>query len=142
MKQIMQQMLQDVIDQFSPNPEELRSASSYGKCTYHPSINKPKSIGCAIGMYIGWESAKALDRRADTFIRKADTSIRKVINARGIPKWMKKIDIDFLSDLQYLHDNGSYWRLVGLSTDGMYYIATLCNKFKLDYEKLVFFPNK
>lgn len=131
MKEIMQQMLQDVVTHFSENPEELRSVNNKGGGLYNPPKEKPKSIGCAIGMYINIKNAKKLDVGTVT-------SINCIIGdekEKLLPKWMLKIDKEFLGNLQRLHDGGEYWTKEDISDSGKKEVKRICKEFSLNYPK-------
>ena len=126
----MYAMLDDVVKHFSKNPVELRSTNNSGKCSYYPPKDKPKSIGCAIGMYINWEDAKKLDRGMDTAIIYFKNKPTKNIL---LPKWMKELNYNFLHDLQDLHDHSDFWSDYGLSKNGLTRVDEIKNNIKTNY---------
>ena len=73
----MLNMLQDVVTEFSENPQAKRSVDNE-KCLYNPPKNKPKSIGCAIGMYLPYEIAKKLDKTPNVSISYIIKSEKKI----------------------------------------------------------------
>lgn len=125
----MRHMLNDVVEHFSKDPRELRSIAPFmGMCLYHPPVNKPKSIGCAIGMYLPENVCRKMDKQkngtaiADFFVGK-----RKAV----LPKWMQKMDVKFLTSVQNLHDNSWNWSGKGLSEGGKEYVAGIIKTHNL-----------
>lgn len=112
----MRHMLNDVVEHFSKNPRELRSKGNR-YCTYNPPSEKPKSIGCAIGMYLPKSLCEKLDKMDETSIREILHSTMK----NKLPKWLKSLDPYFLNDLQRLHDFDHNWSDTGLSNAGLDY---------------------
>ena len=133
-KEIMQQMLQDVVTHFSENPKELRSIDN-NKCLYNPPANKPNSIGCALGMYINTKNAKKLDTCEGSAIWNI---WKKEKNKKLLPKWMQKIDIGFLTKLQNLHDCNNNWTDDNITKEGKSFVKGMCKAFKLDYNSIQF----
>lgn len=128
-KDRMHAMLQDIVDHFSKDPVELRSKVSEGtNCYYHPPKDKPKSIGCAIGMYVGWKDAKKLDLGGSDQILQLMGIPRK---AKLIPKWMKNLPGEFLFKCQSLHDVDYHWTDTGISHEGEELVGRICNQFQL-----------
>lgn len=126
-------MLQDVISHFATNPDELRSSLCDSTCTYYPNLKlSPKSIGCAIGIYLNWKTAKELDNLEQTSIHCILDNKHKTI----LPLWMQKMNKNFLSDIQALHDDEYHWNSEGLAENGKRYIKTICDKFNLPFSKL------
>jgi len=125
-------MLNDVITHFGKNPKELRSIGTRGyndTCLYLPPKDKPKSIGCAIGMYLSNKTAKQLDGKTGQDI----ISVFESKNKKCLPKWMQKMNIKFLADLQDLHDLSEYWNLKknkGLSNNGKEYVKRIEKEIK------------
>lgn len=133
-KSQMQAMLEEVVLHFASNPNELRSVSKgsnyfNSKCLYHPPADKPKSIGCAIGMYIDWEDAKKLDEYLFG-------SIKYTIDSPRIPNWMKALPIEFLSSIQDFHDEDRYFTQKGLSEEGIAFVKNICDKFSLNFSPI------
>ena len=127
-------MLQDVITEFSDNPSEKRSVKNSPnavRCNYNPPTSKPLSRGCAIGMYLPVELAAKLDVLSST-------SIEDIINDRSdlLPKWLTDMNVNFLQDVQTLHDDSSYWKHDGLSELGVNHIKVLCVEYRLPFKKL------
>ena len=119
-KETMIQMLKDVLDQFGPDPKIYRCIAKNGKCLYNPP-ERSLSAGCAIGMYIDSDIAKEMDNEG---------RIDNVPKAM-LPKWMQKINMDFLLDIQSLHDSTSYWAEVGLTITGKFCVNFIISKYTL-----------
>jgi hypothetical protein len=104
-------MLNEVVKHFSSNSFELRSSNN--GCFYNPPKDKPNSIGCAIGMYLSKKTAKVLDEHSN---------ITNILNTpklcKLLPKWMQKMNSNFLHEIQNLHDNDIYWNNKGLTELG------------------------
>jgi hypothetical protein len=131
-KQIMQQMLQDVVDTFSPDPSNIRSVSDTN-CIYFPDKDQQgTSPGCAIGMYIPWSKEKYFkgflnDETVDTLLEDFPELL---------PKWMRSLPAEFLSDLQFLHDNHIFWADKGLSEKGIEHVIYVEKVWKLNSIKI------
>jgi len=119
-------MLNDVVKHFSKNPKELRSISICNSCLYMPPESKPKSIGCAIGMYLPNKVARQLDRSDDTDIVTVFNDYLTLL-----PKWMQKMDVSFLNSLQRLHDINSNWDEKGLSKSGKEEVKDIIKEYNL-----------
>ena len=126
-------MLQDVISYFSKNPVKYRSKSLYGKCGYQ---SNGVTAGCAIGMYIDQDLAKELDDYEDSSILEIFEQCKS--SFQKLPEWMKIMPIDFLSELQALHDNDFNWDKNNLSKDGIDTVKEICENFELPFKKLTF----
>ena len=129
-KERRERVLQDVIDQFSPDPRSTRSVGCKGACKYYPPEYKPKSIGCAIGMYLPWKKAAELDKHTKT-------GVGNLVDE--LPKWMKDMNVEFLQNIQTLHDGDDHWLKVGLSVRGMRAVEYICKKWDIPYDNLTFY---
>lgn len=120
----MRHMLNDVVTYYGQDPEKLRSFSPSIGCRYNPLPNKPNSAGCAIGMYLPKKVCLKLDRigGVDTvFYRDPDL----------LPKWMRDMGVNFLMEVQSLHDVSEFWSEKGLSGIGIERVYHIINKYKL-----------
>jgi hypothetical protein len=122
-KKEMYRLLDIVVKHFSKDPKALRSISSDGFCSYFPPKNKPKSIGCAIGMFIPWGHKVRWEALEGVSV---DTSI--LFDA--LPKDLKIYSKGFLHDLQHLHDDERYWEVKGLSEFGVDLVKIIKQKIK------------
>lgn len=120
-KEMMIQMLKDVLDQFGPDPKTYRCIAKNGNCLYNP----PKgslSAGCAIGMYIiNTSTAKKMDKQGSI----------PYVSRNLLPKWMQKVDINFLTDIQDLHDTTNNWNTIGLSEYGKNSVRSIADHYDL-----------
>lgn len=100
--------LEDTKNFYNYNNRALRH-SSYphgGKfCVYSPTVNSP---GCAIGRW-----APKLARRKFDAVSVFGDGI-----AERLPVWMIEMGLDFLGEVQVLHDTPFYWNDTGLSDKG------------------------
>lgn len=124
-----QEFLYDTVHHYNLNNRCVTTA----KCTYSPiTIGKENSEGCAIGRWIDPELAFRIDKeKSDN-----NSGIHQIIDLYPFPDWMKKLDTNFLRQLQGLHDTDSYWTETGLSKSGKHYVRYICEFFSLDYEQL------
>ena len=83
-------------------------------------------IGCAVGRLVDdKELCEKLDNRKDG----KGTGVRRVFNR--LPDSVKELGIDFLSSIQYLHDNDCYWDDAGPNESGIHSFITIEEHFKL-----------
>ena len=127
-------MLNDVVEHFSSNPCKLRSRSKIGTCLYNPPSYKTESIGCAIGMYISKEDAMYLDIHGGTiesvFNVYEDLSYNEELWYK-LPKWMQKMDPNFLSEIQNLHDVDENWTNTTISEKGEGVVLSIIKTYNL-----------
>jgi hypothetical protein len=125
-------MLDEVVKHFSKNPKELRSIGANGGCTYSYTPNKPKSIGCAIGMYI--KDEKLCKKMDDTGAIIDIWDYQKQL-FNQLPIWMQKMNIDFLEDIQNFHDSDVNFDTLGISSQGKTKINYIIYKYDLGKPK-------
>ncbi len=124
-------MLNDVVEHFSSNPTELRSKSLKG-CFYNPQPNKPKSIGCAISMYISSKNAIYLDDHCGSIDSAFDGGYTDNLTLHSkLPKWIQKMDVNFLSEIQNLHDDNVYWTNKTISKESKQKVKKIIKQFQL-----------
>ena len=124
------ELLNDTIAYYSVNPAERRCISIYGACSYSPSINHiPTSEGCAIGRHLDGDVKIKFDESSYGSISMI-AKYNKDAFALA-PQWMQDMDIDFLMDIQVLHDKSDYWNETGLTEMGEEYVNQIKNKFGL-----------
>lgn len=128
-------MLQTIITHFSKDPEGLRAYDTehWGSsvCSYTAPTSKPKSIGCAIGMFLS-------DKKAEEFEQFGGSIEDLKCEAPEIfPKWLIAMDVNFLQACQDLHDISSHWDVDGLSFKGKRKVAAICNNYALPYDLLM-----
>jgi hypothetical protein len=73
------------------------------------------AAGCAVGRKINSRLAKKLDKVID-ITGDSSVSCPEVFNQ--LPKKLQVLGVDFLSELQQLHDGAEYWNFTGLSFSG------------------------
>lgn len=127
----MKNMLNMVVEHFSKDPKNLRAIFTSDlmgyspSCTYSRKPGIPENIGCAIGMFLSDEVAEILDKNF------TNTSVENLIESAPylFPKWMQEMPIDFLNDLQRLHDDKDYWNLEKntISEEGLKFIEQIKN---------------
>ena len=102
-------------------------------CAYSPiTVGKENSEGCAIGRYLDPELALQIDKE----VSGKDSGIRNIFGKYPLPEWMTTLGVDFLMQIQRLHDYGNYWYSEGLSQQGKRYVQHMCKNWNLDYEQL------
>jgi len=121
-------MLEIVVKHFSKNPKELRCLNASGGCKYAYQKNKPKSSGCAIGMFLPNNLCLEMDNSGNT-------DINSILNEpdlyKKLPKWMQSMDSSFLIKLQMLHDESFYWTKTNISKEGKKYVNQIINSHNL-----------
>lgn len=86
-----------------------------GRCQY---ASTEKSPGCAIGRHVFTNVAKELDQLGNII----DVYSKNRFDL--LPLWMREMGVNFLSEMQQLHDNGfdgrsTYWDENGLTFNGI-----------------------
>lgn len=106
-------VLQDTIQYYSQDPDGRR-CSGYGTCCYSPkTIGKEEtSEGCAVGRLLSAELREELD------IYYNGRTVRYTPLFETLPQEIQDLGKDFLSMLQSLHDEDTYWDSEGLSKVG------------------------
>lgn len=118
-----EEFLEDTIQYFSdPNK---RCVSDFGNCFYSPQDSD--QTGCAIGRFMTPENAQLADNLggADGLNYKTMYSIYRSL----IPEFMLEWNLDFLDNVQRLHDNSEYWNKTGLSEQGKKYLQEIKKRF-------------
>lgn len=127
-------LLLSTIEYFGVDSEHRRCVSDNGGCFYSPerSKNSATTEGCAIGRLLTPDVQKAFDRSRSSAINTVATDPRLKIL---MPKWLQNMPVDFLLDVQDLHDNKDYWDKFGLSLIGKGRVQYIINKHKLRLPK-------
>lgn len=103
------------------------------KCTYSPiTIDKKNSEGCAIGRWLDPDLAYQIDTERSGI----NSIINYIIDIYPFPEWMKRMNINFLKDVQSLHDTHEYWDSNGINKYGKNKVKSICEEYNLDYEQL------
>ena len=95
-----------------------RRCKSRGGCWYSPlKAGKVRSSkGCAIGRHLKPTVQHLFDACKNTSI---DAVLQeKKSYKKRLPTWMQKLSIDFLVEIQSLHDTDHNWTSYGLSPSG------------------------
>ena len=125
-----QELLEDTITYYSVNPNKRRCQVNGSGCRYSPkTIKKPTSEGCAIGRHLDGDVKRKFDVSSYGSISMI-ARFNKDVFALA-PQWMQDIDIDFLMDIQGLHDYFDYWNEAGLSQEGKEYVEQIKKRFGL-----------
>ena len=121
--------LKDTIEFYNSNN---RATTTEG-CIYRATYSSP---GCAIGRCLPRDS-KVFERELVEHFCNVDTLIEKEIE---LPQWLLDMDdgvrpsqpVQFLGDVQGLHDTEYYWDEDGLSVEGKRETNEIISKYKLD----------
>ena len=118
-------LLNETVTYYSENPTERRCTSIGGSCYYSPEkANKPKSEGCAIGRLLTPELKAELDEQIVI-----NTTVGGVWDS--LPKEIQVYGMDFLGELQSLHDVSVYWDDKGITKDGLGKVERIKSNFNL-----------
>ena len=121
-------LLNETVTYYSKNPIERRCTSIGDSCYYSPEkANKPNSEGCAIGRLLTPELKAELDEQIVI-----NTSVTGVWNL--LPKKIQVYGMDFLGELQLLHDVSDYWDDKGITKDGLGKVERIKKDFNLHNE--------
>lgn len=115
------QVLEDTVKYYSEDVNR-RCLNDYN-CFYSPkSVGKEGvSEGCAVGRLLTQELRDFLDRKY-TF-EDLQSSVNKLFH--HLPEDIKALGVSFLTHLQRLHDNQSYWDSTGLTLLGEKYVKSM-----------------
>ena len=121
-------LLNETVTYYSENPIERRCTANSGGCYYSPEkANKPNSEGCAVGRLLTPELKAELD-----FQIGGDTSVEGVWHL--LPNEIQVYGMDFLGELQLLHDVSDYWDDKGITKDGLRKVERIKSNFNLHNE--------
>jgi hypothetical protein len=126
------EFLESTIKYYVENPQ--RRCNKDGTCFYSPASVGKEGIsgGCAIGRFIDPDLALELDAEVKPGFGLGITGvIRRQEYKERLPKWMQKMNIDFLEDVQSLHDDGIYWNDWGLTDAGKRKVDSIKKNYKL-----------
>lgn len=111
-----QQLLNNTVNHFN---SENRCVDKEGVgCRY-----RFNNRGCAIGR----EISDSLSEESDLL---RSSGVIKIYNK--LPNRLKRMGLDFLNEIQKLHDSGYFWSEKGLSNGGKIRLKRICKRFKLD----------
>ena len=109
----MRDVLEDTIQYFDANPK--RRCSKGGNCEYNPAVLGIEAVsdGCAIGRYMTPE------QKTEAGGPTGQNLVVDQLPPDLIPDVLKGLPMDFLTELQSLHDRNDTWTAEGLSTIGL-----------------------
>ncbi len=99
-----------------------RAETPSGGCVYRALENSP---GCAIGQFLPVE----LQRKCYGSI--TDIYYYRPEEFNHFPDWMQEMSIDFLLEVQQLHDVTPYWSETGISEYGRQKYASIAKRYNL-----------
>jgi len=118
-------LLKDTIAYYSADTTK-RCMINTSTCRYlGESLDKPHSDGCAVGRLLTPELRLQFDRMFP------DKTVHYKPLFNLLPQEVQAYGVDFLGDLQNLHDFSSYWDENGLSKDGLIRKDVIMSKYKL-----------
>lgn len=92
-------LLEDTVKYYSEDTN-LRCVNKFDECYYSSkSVGKSNSKGCAIGRLVSPRLRIKLDEICGTVTEIFDF----------LPKKIRDYGVEFLQELQYLHDKSDYW---------------------------------
>lgn len=109
-----------------------RNVAWYGDsriCVYMPANDTSK--GCAVGRHLlGFKGINDEDNISDfgTFVH---------VHPELVPDWLRLFDVNFVLQVQQLHDSEEAWNNRGISDHGVVKVRDICRKFFIDFERLV-----
>jgi hypothetical protein len=121
LQQRMRKFLNETVKYYSEDVNR-RCVSDDGMCYYSPTSagKKGKSEGCAIGRKMTPYQKGAADRKIQPVDRLAENLI---------PVELKTMPMNFLFEVQTLHDRNEYWGDKGLSEEGKSRTAGIKQKY-------------
>lgn len=129
-----ERLLLSTIKYYGENPKERRCVNGTGGCKYSPiNAGKPFSKGCGIGRFLKPKVQILFDKEMNTFI---NNILDKPEYATMVPIWMQKMNVDFLTLIQLLHDNVEYWSTNGLTAVGVERVNAIIKQFELKMKPL------
>lgn len=108
-----------------------------GGCQYHPTLSSP---GCAIGRH---QPNKVLCQQWTNHPYKKTIGVGLGFVASiadtfpGTLGALEVLGLDFLAEVQKLHDIPHWWTKDGPSMDGRSYVWAICNDFGLPVEQVL-----
>lgn len=117
------ELLEDTVNWFSANPNR-RCINPDRRCCYSPQSlpNNSKTTGCAIGRHLSPELALYLDENYTN-----NSSVSEVFH--NLPEDLQILGVDFLLNVQDLHDTDAYWGKNGLTEAGQRYVNKIKEEF-------------
>ena len=123
-----EQILLSGLEYYTVDPDNRRCIDEFGTCKYSPySLGKQKtSEGCWVGRLLDKDVAKKID---DDWKMGIDIGSLIKDGEYKLPIWMEE---DYMSILQYLHDQNSFWNSTGLSSLGKKEVTRICKEFNIE----------
>jgi hypothetical protein len=128
-----EQLLADTVSHYTEDlNRRCRKADGVSGCFYNPA--KANKVGVSQGCAIGRFMTKAQKEAADELKRGSDIASVYSYDPTLIPKKLARLGIDFLADIQNLHDINDFWNIPRkrMSKEGREYIRRIIKKHKLD----------
>lgn len=130
-----EEYLLDTLEYYSVDPINRRCISESIEigCRYSPVTIKKEGLseGCGIGRKLSPEAALEWDKLGTTTIYRIFLRPEMKVLA---PEWMQEMDVDFLSDIQRLHDVSYNWCDKGLSNYGKASLVSIIISYELNKE--------
>ena len=125
------EFLESTIKYYKENPQ--RRCTNNDGCFYSPVTVGKEDIsgGCAIGRFIDPVLALEFDGESKLLGLAISGVFRRPEYKERLPKWMQKMDINFLEDVQSLHDDGIYWNDWGLTDAGKRKVDSIKKNYEL-----------
>lgn len=110
-------LLEDTVEYYSVDSNRLCKFGKLPSCYYSPiTAQNPHSNGCAIGRLVSPKLRIKLDEAKGTVSEIFDL----------LPKKIKHFGVDFLAELQFLHDFNENWeKTKGLTAKGKRRVETI-----------------
>lgn len=128
-KQRMQEFLEETVKHYNSNNRSLFN----GKCAYIPE-DPSISEGCAIGRKLDPEYKElVLSKGFNTYY-----NVEDLFGKCSTPKIFEGFDLNFLKNVQVLHDTKVYWDEYGINQNGIFYVSLIISNYGL---KPIQFPD-
>ncbi|HEY9490324.1 MAG TPA: hypothetical protein VIQ51_18435 [Chryseosolibacter sp.] len=119
-----EELLKSTVEYYSEDPVNrrcgVRHEDGHFSCKYRPTSNR--TAGCAIGRHLSYEAQTTFDSYGgiDRVLWNVDTDDERTAenNKAMMPEWMQVMSIDFLIEIQNLHDDSPNWNDKGLTELG------------------------
>lgn len=122
MKTLKEKQLEFLNDTTSHFNSDNRAVGAYNFCIYGHSANG----GCAIGRHCSAELAN----RFDLIGLNHPMGVRSLFDK--LPEHLQELEVDFLEDVQTLHDFAENWESDGLSEIGKHAAEQIKNNYNLN----------
>ena len=132
-------LLKETIDYYSIDPNNRRSLDTEmnpglhlddANCIYSPH---GKSQGCAIGRLIPKALANSFDSRTESIEEFGTPIVKDIFNE--LPTQLQELGINYLTNLQILHDSPFHWNEEGLTDRGEEFVEEFRQKIMTGVNK-------